>query len=262
MKLTQIRNATFLLEFQSLGSRIGILIDPMLAPRASIPAFKYLGRPLKRNPLVDLPSNTPQLLQRVTHGLQTHCQRGHFDHLDRAGKKFLRNARVPVICMPRDAGYLSSRGIAVQPLLGEQTQPFFHGHITPIPCVHGRGFIGSFMEHGHGYFIELPGEPSFYIAGDTILTSEVQHFLRKKQPQVSVLPAGGSQFDLGQKVNMDASEVLLVCTLTTGVVVANHLEALDFCATTRAELKAKSNAAGLGERLRIPQDGEALEFTL
>jgi hypothetical protein len=61
---------------------------------------------------------------------------------------------------------------------------------------------------------------------------------------------------------MDASEVLQACTLTTGIVVANHLEALDFCATTRAELKAKSNAAGLGKRLRIPQDGEALEFTL
>ena len=262
MKITHIRNATCLLEFESAGRQIGILVDPMLAPKGSIPTLKYLGRQKQRNPLVDLPGNTPDLLRRVTHGLVTHCQRGHFDHLDRAGKRYLREAGISVFCMPRDNIYLSSRGITTRPLAGEHTQPFFHGHITPIPCVHGRGLIGRLMEHGHGYFIDLPGEPSVYIAGDTILTDEVKQCLTQRQPRVTILPAGGSQFDLGQKVNMDAGEVLDACTLTSGIVIANHLEALDFCATPRAYLSAAAASAGFNDRMLIPKDGDTLEFQL
>jgi L-ascorbate metabolism protein UlaG (beta-lactamase superfamily) len=262
VKVTHIRNATLLLEFQSGERNIGLLIDPMLAPKATLPSLKYFGVRRQRNPLVELPLNTPELLARVTHCLITHCQRGHFDHLDRTGKKFVRDAGIPVICMPRDVSYLSARGILTQPLLGEQTQPFFHGHITPIPCVHGRGLIGSLMEHGHGYFIDLPNELSIYIAGDTLLTNEVRRCLNQRQPQVSVLPGGGARFDLGAKILMDGTDVLDACSATSGIVVVNHLQALDHCPTTRAELRAAAVRAGLMERVRIAQDGETFDFNL
>ena len=97
MLITQLRNAT------------------VLAPRGSLPALRYLGTRRQRNPLVDLPAETDAALQRVTHALITHCQRGHFDHLDRAGKQFLREHRIPVFCMPHDAAYLAQRGLKVLP---------------------------------------------------------------------------------------------------------------------------------------------------
>ncbi len=262
VKITQIRNATLLLEFTSHGSEISLLLDPMLALRGTLPPLKYLGAQRQRNPLVDLPDNAPALLARVTHCLITHCQRGHFDHLDRAGKKFLRDADIPVICMPRDSTYLSSRGLTVQPLSGELRQVFFHGHITPIPCMHGRGLIGRLMEHGYGYFIELPDQPSIYIAGDTLLTVDVHCCLSQLQPDVAILPGGGARFDLGSKILMDGADVLDACALISGIVVANHLEALDHCPTTRAELASCAKRAGLIQRLRIPEDGETLEFNL
>lgn len=262
MKITQIRNATILLEFKSCGNSIGLLVDPMLAPRGTLPSLKYLGGQRQRNPLVDLPHHTPGLLQRVTHGLVTHCQRGHFDHLDGAGKKFLRDAGVPVICMPRNTAYLAARAIATQPLDGEQTQRFFHGHITPIPCVHGRGLVGHLMEHGHGYFIDLPGEPSVYIAGDTLLTDEVRLCLTERQPCVAILPGGGARFDLGTEILMDMTDVIDACALTSGITVVNHLEALDHCPTSRSELAIAANRAGLTNRLHIPEDGTVLEFNL
>ena len=139
MKITQIRNATVLLEFESNRKSIGLLVDPMLSRHGAMPAFKYFGGSVRRNPTVDLPYNASELLQRVTHGLITHCQRGHVDHLDRPGSRFLRDRNIPVFCMPRDSSYLAARGITIQPLSGEQTQPFFQGEITPIQCVHGRG---------------------------------------------------------------------------------------------------------------------------
>lgn len=260
MKITQIRNATVLLEFESDGKSVGLLVDPMLSKRGAMPAFKYFGGSVRRNPTVDLPSNAPELLERVTHGLITHCQRGHVDHLDRTGSKFLRDGKVPVFCMPRDDSFLSARGIATQPLLGAQMQPFFHGQITPVRCLHGQGWVRYLMEHGYGYFIDLPGEPSVYLAGDTILSDEVRLCLTQRNPSVSILPAGGAQLDLGAEIIMNAQDVIDACGLTTGIVFANHLEALDHCPTTRVELAAAALQAGMKDRMMIPQDGAGTEF--
>lgn len=261
MKITQLRNATIVLEFTADGRPVSLLVDPMLAPQGALPTLRYLGGQRRRNPLVDLPEGSDAVLARVTHALITHCQRGHFDHLDRAGKRLLRERAIPTACMPRDAGYLAARGIAVQPLAGPGRQPFLGtGHITPIACVHGHGWVGRLMEHGHGYLIEMPGEPRVYIAGDTVLTPDVRDCLTRLRPDVAVLPAGGARFDLGGEILMDGRDVLGACGLTPGMVVANHLEALDHCPTTRADLRAMAADAGLQGRLWVPENGEAREF--
>lgn len=260
MKITQIRNATVLLEFESNKQSIGLLVDPMLSKRGAMPAFKYFGGSVRRNPTVELPDNTPKLLERVTHALITHCQRAHVDHLDPAGTRFLREGEIPVFCMPRDDSFLAKRGLLTQAFSGATTQPFFHGQITPVLCVHGLGWVGHLMEHGHGYFIELPGEPSVYIAGDTILTDAVRLCLTQRQPRVAILPAGGAQFDMGAEIIMNAADVVDACGLTSGVIIANHLESLDHCPTTRAELRTASAEAGLSNRLYIPDDGAEYMF--
>jgi hypothetical protein len=41
-------------------------------------------------------------------------------------------------------------------------------------------------------------------------------------------------------------------------VVAVHLEALNHCLLSRAELRAAVDEAGVGERVVIPGDGETL----
>ena len=261
MLITQLRNATVLLEFQSAGQPVGLLVDPMLAPRGSLPALRYLGVQRQRNPIVELPPQADAVLERVTHALITHCQRGHFDHLDRAGKRFLRERGIPVFCMPHDAAYLAQRGLQVQPLAGDARQPFaLGGHICPIACVHGLGWVGRFMEHGHGYLLELPGEPSVYLAGDTVLTPTVRDCLAHLRPDVAVLPAGGARFDVGADILMDAAEVAQAAQLTPRAVVVNHLEALDHCPTTRASVRALARQGGWSHRLWVPEDGECREY--
>ncbi len=260
MKITQLRNATIVLEFVSAGEPVVLLVDPMLADQGALPPLKLLVGKRRRNPLVELPASADALLGRVTHTLVTHCQRGHFDHLDRAAKRFLRERQLPVLCMPRDKDYLVRRGLKVMPLGGMERQAFFGGHITPIRCRHGRGWVGRLMEHGVGYFIELPGEPTLYLAGDTVLSDEVARCLRELDPEVSVLPAGGARMDLGSEILMDADELCEAGRLTTGVVVVNHLEALDHCPVSREQVRQAAAAAGLSHRLRVPLDGEAMEF--
>jgi L-ascorbate metabolism protein UlaG (beta-lactamase superfamily) len=257
MKITQLRNATAIVDLG--GHRI--LIDPMLAAKDKLPPLKVLGQ-RQRNPIVELPPLTDTLLETVTHCLITHCQKGHFDHLDRAGKHWLRSRQVPVICTPHDAPHLRQRGLHVQPL-GEDhrlPQPFLGGHITTVRCTHGRGIVGRLMEHGVGYFIELPGEPSLYIAGDTILTPEVLEFVRRHQPAVSLVPAGGAKFDIGHEVIMGVEDVIAFARASNGITVANHLEALSHCPVRRADLRDAAVRAGVMERMRIPADGQTVEF--
>ena len=257
MKIQQLRNATIIVE---IGPH-RILVDPMLAGRAVLPPLRVLAG-LRRNPLVDLPAEAEPALQSVTHCLITHCQKGHFDHLDRAGKRWLRERRIPVICTPHDAVHLAARGLNVQPLpeAHELASPFLGGSIRTMRCMHGRGVIGRFMEHGVGYLIEMPGEPRLYLSGDTVLTPAIEDFVRTQQPDVCVIPAGGARFDLGGEIIMGLEEALAFARIADGVVVANHLEALSHCPVSRQALLLAAREAGLAERLRVPADGEVLEF--
>ena len=258
MEITQVRNATLVLHY---APALRILVDPMLAAAGTLPSLKWFTGRRRRNPLVELPPGTDALLDGVTHALITHCRKGHFDHLDRAGKHWLRERQLPVLCMPEDADYLRKRGLHVQVLNADGPTPFGSGRITPIPCLHGEGWIGRLMAHGHGYVIEQAGEPGVYLAGDTVLTDDVRRCVRERRPAVSVVPAGGAAMDLGGELIMDGEQALALATEGQGIFIANHLEALDHCPTTRADLRQAAAAAGLGARLLVPDDGQTLRFS-
>lgn len=141
----------------------------------------------------------------------------------------------------------------------DQPSPFFEGRIRTQRCTHGEGLVGRLMEHGVGYLIEMPGEPSLYLAGDTVLTPRMRDFVATHQPGVSVIPAGGARFDVGQDIIMGLDDAMAFTRLSTGIVVANHLEAISHCPVTRKDLLAAGNIAGVSQRLRVPHDGETLE---
>ncbi|MCE3253826.1 MAG: Zn-dependent hydrolase [Cellvibrio sp.] len=256
MNITQVRNATVVIQ---IGQTV-VLVDPMLAPKGAIPALKYFGVERRRNPLVDLPENADSLLEQVTHCLITHCQKGHFDHLDRRAIKWLRERNIPVFCAEGDAGFLQQKGLLVIALNPERCSAFLSGQIQLIPCLHGRGLIGKMMAHGVGYFIQLPDEPSLYIAGDTLLTDEVRQCIALNQPDITLIPAGGARFDLGGDIIMGVDEAIAVGELTGKQVIANHLEALDHCPVSRVQLQAEVNRRQWQERFFIPADGETLTF--
>lgn len=259
MKITQLRNATVVLEI----GEYRILVDPMLGAKGELPPLKFLGH-RERNPIVELPIVTETILATVTHCLITHCQRGHFDHLDRAGKQWLRQTQIPVICTAHDAPYLRQRGLNVIALVAKhgERQPFLNGTIRTVPCAHGKGWVGMMMEHGVGYFIELPGEPTIYLAGDTVLTPGIQEFVARYEPHISLIPAGGAKFDIGSEIIMGIDEAIQFIRSSKGIVVANHMEAVGHCPVGRRELLFAATNAGVANQLQIPGDGETLAFAL
>lgn len=256
MQITQLRNATLVLA--AAGQRL--LVDPMLATAGAIPALKYATRSRRRNPLVELPANTDSALAEVTGALITHCQKGHFDHLDRAGSRWLRERALPVWCAPGDEAFLRRRGLNAEAIGAEGVQACWGAEVQLVPCLHGRGVIGSIMAHGVGYFIRWPNEPSIYLTGDTILSAEVEDFVARNQPDIIVAPAGGARFDVGGEIIMGVEDILGLLRVAKGCVVANHLEALDHCPVSRGQLRVAAEAAGLSQRLLIPDDGQCVDL--
>ncbi|MCP5061851.1 MAG: MBL fold metallo-hydrolase [Ignavibacteriae bacterium] len=196
MEITQIRNATII-----IGSKdYRILVDPMLSKKGTNIPFKLLTAKPRLNPILDLPNNTEEILKDVTHSLITHCKKGHFDHLDKEGIKFLKSNNTPIFCSERDHHYLTKKGLNTILLQKHKSNSFLDGTIELTECIHGSGWIMYFMEHGFGYFIQLKDEPSIYLTGDTVLTDYVKQFVIEKQPDIVIAPAGKAQLDFGKPI--------------------------------------------------------------
>ncbi|MBT1444778.1 MBL fold metallo-hydrolase [Shewanella sp. JM162201] len=263
MNIHHLRSASFIIES---GDK-WILVDPMLGAKGSLPPFSFSRFKVKRNPIVELPPNAETLLNRVTHCLITHSQTfgfkplQHRDHLDDAGEKFLRRRNIPVATPAKDKAYLEKYGINVTTGATPWQQiEFAGGQLTAVPAQHGHGWIHKVMANGCGFFLQLPGEPSIYISGDTVFTEEVRHALNRFKPEICVVACGQAQMDVGQPLLMPTAEVMEFISLSPGKVYANHLEALNHCPVTRQDLTNALADKELLPKVWIPKDGESRNF--
>jgi L-ascorbate metabolism protein UlaG (beta-lactamase superfamily) len=254
MRLHHLRNATLVVETE----KYVILIDPMLGKKKTITPFSIFRYKPKRNPLTYLPKNSRDILSKVTHCIITHL---HPDHLDKAGEIFLRRKSIPVICNIKDKSALIKRNLTViQTLDYWKPQNFLGGKITGIPAVHGYGFIAKLMGNVMGFYIELLNEKSIYISSDTILTEDVEKVLTELKPDIATIACGTARLDFGQPLLMRMNDILKFIALAPGKVFANHLEALNHCPTTRAELRLALTANNLLAKTSVPNDGEYVEY--
>lgn len=263
MKIHHLRNATFVIE----SKQFHILIDPMLGEKGSLPPFSYFKYKAKKNPVVELPAIAERVLTNVTHCLVTHSQKWgiealtHTDHFDIPGKKFLKKNHIPVVCSKKDAAYMRKKGLTTEVILEPwKTLPFLEGQITAIPALHGHSWTNKMMANGVGFFIELADEPSIYISGDTVLTDDVKRALVELRPDIAVVAAGGASIDVGRPILMTIDEILEFVKTAPKKVIANHMEALNHCPTTREMLKKALKQNDLDEKVFIPEDGGTLSF--
>ena len=256
MKIQHIRNACMIIHYN--GHRI--LVDPCLNPKGSLPPYTLFRKRPRLNPIVDLPQNSESMLSQITSGLITHCRYGHFDHLDKSGIRLLAQKHVPVYCNHLDEPYLRRRHINTIPLYLDQRSEFLTGNITSFPTAHGHGFAGMLMRPGAGYFIELPGDKSIYISGDTVMTQTVRHVLNDLRPDISILNAGTATLDFGRPILMPIIEQLDFIRTAPDKVIAVHLDAFNHCLTSRDILRDAVLKEGLSEKVIIPKDGELMEF--
>lgn len=251
MRIRLLRHATLLVQFGDTR----LLIDPMFDPVGSQPPVPETPNP-RPNPLVPLPVEPLDAVAGVSATLVSHL---HNDHFDRTALGVVSRDR-PVLCQPRDQPMLVRAGLQAQVVDGT----IAIGEVTIVRTTgrHGTGAIGQEMGDVSGFVLSAAGEPTVYVAGDTVWCDEVSAALAAHEPAVVVVNAGAARFIHGDPITMDVPDVLAVCEAAPdALVVAVHMEALNHCGLTRAALQAAVDAAGMAGRVATPADGETLELS-
>ena len=248
MHVRLIRNATLRLRYGGTD----FLIDPMLGVRHAIRA---MGDSPERNPTVDLPCSLDEVFEGVDAVLVSHL---HPDHFDEAAFGVVpRN--LPVYCQPGDGERLDAAGFDVT----ELPSPVTIGDvvITPVEGRHGSGPVLERMGSVVGLVFRSSDEPTVYWAGDTVLCDPVRDVIAAIRPDVVITHSGGARAG-GTTILMDVDDTLETARLAPdAVVIAVHLEAVAHAPVTRAELRSRAEAAGIGpDRLLIPADGETISI--
>ncbi|MCG7377630.1 MBL fold metallo-hydrolase [Paenibacillus sp. ACRSA] len=250
MKIQLIRNATLWLEYGGLN----ILVDPMLMDAESMPGFPNTPNEL-RNPRVSLPETetdylNPDLL------IVTHT---HPDHWDEAAAKHLRKD-IPLLCQPGDEHVFTNAGFTDVTAV-EDKHEHHSVRFARTSGHHGTGEIGKRMGNVSGFVLEADGEPVTYIAGDTIWCEEPAEAISQYTPDVIVVNAGGARFNEGDPITMDEHDVVAVKQHAPSAhVIAVHMDAINHCVVTRADLAKHLSSKQLDGQVLIPRDGESFEF--
>jgi L-ascorbate metabolism protein UlaG (beta-lactamase superfamily) len=251
MRLRLIRHATLLVEYS--GHKL--LVDPMLSDEGTQPPIA--NSPNQRpNPLVPLPIPAKEVLEGVEAMLVTHT---HLDHWDNAAAELIPKS-LPILGQPEDEQKFRSQGFS-------NVQPIGRSHswntiaFNRTAGQHGTGEVGKKMGPVSGFVLEAAGEPTFYIAGDTVWCKEVADAIRDYQARVTVVNTGAAQFLEGDPITMTAECVISVCrSAPNSQVVAVHMEAINHCLLTRADLAFQLEAARVIQQVAIPNDGDWVEL--
>jgi L-ascorbate metabolism protein UlaG (beta-lactamase superfamily) len=246
MRLRLIRHATLIIEFSGRT----IIVDPMLDDAGARPPIEHSPNP-RNNPLVPLPLPADEILRKVEAVLVTHT---HSDHWDATADKLLPK-HLPFFSQPEDAAKFRAQGFtAVQPI--DSAMVWSGTEITRTRGQHGKGDLARMLAPVSGFVLRAPGEPTLYIAGDSVWCPEVETALKAFQPEVVVLNAGGARFLEGEPITMTADDVIAVChEVPRAQIVAVHMEAINHCLLNRADLEFQLEAERVFERVAIPNDG-------
>jgi L-ascorbate metabolism protein UlaG (beta-lactamase superfamily) len=246
MKLQLIRHATLWLQYAG----VNFLIDPMFSDVGVNPPIVNSTND-RRNPLVPLPFAIDVCLHPDA-VLVTHL---HRDHWDDAAVAALSKS-TPIICQPDDDALIGSSGFTSVTVVN--TTMTFKGVTIIRTCgQHGTGDIGKKMGHVSGYIFKAADQPTLYIAGDTIWCDHVKQALDTERPDVTVVNAGGARFAVGGQITMDADDVVSLSIYTPYTqVVAVHMDTINHCLVTRADLHSRLAAEGLLGQVAIPRDGD------
>lgn len=252
LKIQLLRHATLIITIGDLN----ILVDPMFAPAGTADAIANTPNP-KRNPLVEIPGDEDDLLELIETldgVLVTHL---HNDHWDAKARELLPKS-LPVFCQPEDQGRIKEAGFrSVRPV--HEALDWQGIQLMRTGGQHGRGEIGKLMAPVSGFILKAGGEPTVYIAGDTIWCHEVQEAIKKYQPEVIIVNSGSAQFTTGGPITMSAEDVISVAqSAPMATVIAVHLEAINHCLLRRGALIEALIGSGVAAQVRVPKDGEQL----
>lgn len=253
--ITQIRNATLHVDYA--GTRF--LVDPMLSDRHAWPGFEGTVNSEERNPLVHLPLTTDEILD-VDAVIVTHL---HEDHWDEATRNLVPKALPLFAQNEADAETIRGQGFADVRVLSDSSS--FNGiRLVKTGGRHGTeaayAVAGDLLGQVCGVVFTHPDEKTVYLAGDTIWNDDVAEAIATHKPDVAILNTGDAKLvGVDDGIIMGKADVLAVHKAAPDtLLIASHMEAINHCTLTRAELRAFARENGFLEKLLTPGDGETV----
>jgi L-ascorbate metabolism protein UlaG (beta-lactamase superfamily) len=228
-----------------------ILTDPMLSPKDAIDPFAGVAR----NPTVELPIPVDQILEGVDGVLVSHC---HPDHYDSAASAALPKT-IPVLCQTDDKLRITQDGF--QTVIPIEASHVWNGiTITRTGGQHGNGKILERMGNVSGFVLQAAGEPAVYWVGDSIWCTAVEEAITTFHPEVIITHSGGATIPGYDPIIMDLDQTIATAKASPkAIIVAIHMEALDHCPISRANLRRKADKElNRPSRLMIPKDSEVI----
>ena len=228
MQITQIRNATVIIEYG--GKRF--LIDPMLGAKGSFAPFPFTGNKYC-NPIVELPFTIEKILSGIDAVIVTHT---HTDHIDRQALEAMDKDISIFVQDDNDASFMTKHGFSNVNILNEETE---FGDVTlyKTPGKHGAFPMILLAGHTCGVVFKHKEEKTLYVTGDTIWYRGVAESLEKHCPEVVLVNAGGNKFNGFRPVIMHEKDVLEVHRhVPDSTLVATHLEGVNHNTVTRQAL--------------------------
>lgn len=256
MKFQQIRGATIKITYG--GKRF--LIDPWLADKGTLPP---VPSPFNEapNPLVELPLPITEIID-VEAVIVTHMH--HFDHFDEAAQKALPKD-LPIFTQNgQEADDMRGLGFIKVIALADEGVEFEGVTLYRTEGEHGQGEAAQrnyqalgLPSEASGVVFAKPGEPTVYVAGDTVWCEKVKETIVKHQPDIIILNAAQAAFYDGTPILLGTEGLHEVAKIAPkAVIIASHMDAVNHARLTRQDLKEFIDEKGLASQVRIPLDGE------
>lgn len=251
MHIQLIRHATLKLTY---GGQT-FLVDPMLSAAHTLPTTPNTPNPVA-NPLVELPFSVEEVLEGVDALIVTHT---HPDHLDAEAVSKLPK-HLPLFCQPPDEEKLRQLGFEQVIVVEDETN--WQGiQLRRTGGQHGTGEIGKQMGPVSGFVLRGNGEPTYYLAGDTIWCEEVEQAIQTDQPNVITLFGGAARFLVGDPITMTKEDIAKVAHAAPhSQIVVAHMETWNHCLLSREELREYVAKKTLSGQVHVPEDGEGIDF--
>ncbi len=261
VSVQHIRNATVKITY----GETTFLVDPMLAGKGAYPGFEGTYNSHLRNPLVDLPIPTEQLLANVDAVIVTHT---HLDHWDDAAQQVIPKALPLFVQNEADAKTVRDQGFTDVRVL-DQSAEFAGVTLQKTGGQHGEDSVyavppvAQMLGEVMGVLFSAPNAKQVYLAGDTVWRPEVEQVLKAEQPEVIILNTGAAVINGFEQapILMGTSDTLRVHQmLPNASIVAVHMDAVNHMTVSRADLQQFVDTQEISAAVRIPADGETLSF--
>jgi L-ascorbate metabolism protein UlaG (beta-lactamase superfamily) len=190
----------------------------------------------------------------------------HADNLDPGGRAFLPRAG-RTLTTSAGAERLGGNAIGLEPWARvELERPGGDAvAVTAVPALHGPEGSEPVTGPVIGFVLAADGAPKLYVSGDNASVDVVREIARRSGPiELAVLFCGGvslpHRFE-GAYLTLSADAAAQAAgVLGARAVAPVHFEGWAHFTQGAAELRAAFAAAGIGERLVVPDPGESVRL--